>query len=141
MPRFVVLQHDWPQLHWDLMLENGANLRTWRLAEAPRPGNSIALVRLPPHRSIHLDYEGPVSGNRGTVRRVLSGSYHPVPSPANEAWFEFELGQERWLGQISGPAADPEGGPDPEPPGQLIWRMAWRPAGDSPTVPPLDRFG
>ena len=140
MPRFVVLQHDWPHLHWDLMLENGANLRTWRLSEPPNPGPPIALALLPPHRSMYLDYEGPVSGNRGAVRRVLSGTYETVPSPVGEAWFEFDTGKERWLGRISGPAADPEGGgPGPDPPGQLIWRVAADPSGGSPPEEPLDR--
>lgn len=139
MPRFVVLQHDWPQLHWDLMLENGASLRTWRLSEAPHPRHPIALVRLPPHRSIYLDYEGPVSGDRGTVRRVLAGTYRPVPAPPGEAWFEFDLGKERWHGQIRGPAAEPEGEPGREPPGQLIWRHSSEPEGDSPAVASLGR--
>ncbi|MFN7765862.1 MAG: HAD family hydrolase [Planctomycetaceae bacterium] len=133
MPRFVVLQHDWPQLHWDLMLENGASLRTWRLAEVPCSGHPIALVRLPPHRSIYLDYEGPVSGNRGTVKRVLGGTYQPVPAPPGEAWFEFDLGGERWLGQITGPAADQEEGLVPEPPGHLVWRRAAGPSDCSPS--------
>jgi hypothetical protein len=127
MPRFVVLQHDWPRLHWDLMLENGANLRTWRLSEVPHPRHPIALVRLPPHRSIYLDYEGPVSGNRGTVKRVLWGTYQPVPAPPGTAAFEFDLGGERWHGQITGPAAAPEHAsesvpPSPEPPGHLVWQ-------------------
>jgi len=139
MPRFVVLQHDWPQLHWDLMLENGANLRTWRLSEVPHSGHPIPLVRLPPHRSIYLDYEGPVSGNRGSVKRVLEGSCQPLPAPAGEAWFEFDVGGERWLGQITGPAADPEGGVVPEPPGQLVWSRAREPSDCSPAEGSLDR--
>ena len=26
MPRFVILEHDHPEVHWDLMLEAGASL-------------------------------------------------------------------------------------------------------------------
>ena len=142
MPRFVVLQHDWPQLHWDLMLENGANLRTWRLSQAPHPRHPISLVSLPPHRSVYLDYEGPVSGNRGSVLRVLGGTYQAIPAPLGEAWFEFDLGGERWWGQISGPAAAEEGGLGSEPPGQLVWRLVGprsaRPADCSPADAPRD---
>ena len=35
MPRFVILEHDHPVVHWDLMLEAGEALRTWRLAAPP----------------------------------------------------------------------------------------------------------
>lgn len=84
MPRFVILTHDHPFRHWDLMLEEGPGLRTWRLTEAPQPGRAIAAERLPDHRCEYLDYEGPVSGGRGTVRRVDHGTYDvPVPSCPN----------------------------------------------------------
>lgn len=76
MPRFVILEHDHPELHWDLMLESGAVLRTWRLAVPPRAsGERIAAIALPDHRLAYLDYEGPVSGNRGTVTRWDAGCY------------------------------------------------------------------
>jgi hypothetical protein len=75
MPRFVILEHDYPELHWDLMLEAGARLRTWRLAEAPRGDAAIPALALADHRVMYLDYEGPVSGGRGTVRRWESGTF------------------------------------------------------------------
>jgi hypothetical protein len=80
--RFVVLTHDHPVLHWDLMLERGEALRTWRLAQAPAPGVAIAAEALPDHRRKYLDYEGPVSGDRGTVVRWDAGTYaefHETP--------------------------------------------------------------
>ena len=47
MPRFVILEHDHPQLHWDFMLEVGEVLWTWRLATAPRGGpETIAAERI-----------------------------------------------------------------------------------------------
>jgi len=122
MPRFVVLQHDWPDLHWDLLLENGANLRTWRLAEFPHPRHPIPLVALPPHRSIYLDYEGPVSGNRGSVVRVLSGTYRILHDSSIESCFEFHLGGETWTGTVTGEAAAPSRSSRPEPPGLLHWQ-------------------
>jgi hypothetical protein len=76
MPRFVILEHDHPELHWDLMLEAGAALRTWRLARPPQaPGEAIDATALPDHRPHYLDYEGPVSGGRGTVKRWDAGWY------------------------------------------------------------------
>jgi hypothetical protein len=75
VPRFVILEHDHPQLHWDLMLEFGEALRTWRLAEPPEPGRTVAAEAIGDHRRLYLDYEGPVSGNRGQVRRWDSGTY------------------------------------------------------------------
>jgi hypothetical protein len=69
MPRFVILEHDHPELHWDFMLEAGAVLRTWRLAAPPALGQVVAAAASFDHRLLYLDYEGPVSGGRGTVRR------------------------------------------------------------------------
>jgi hypothetical protein len=75
MPRYVILEHDHPVLHWDLMLETGATLRTWRLALPPAPAVEIGALALGDHRRAYLDYEGPVGGGRGSVRRWDHGSY------------------------------------------------------------------
>ena len=73
--RFAILTHDHPFLHWDLLLEEGDSLRTWRLHEAPSVPAEIAAEALPPHRPLYLDYEGPVSGNRGHVTQWDRGIY------------------------------------------------------------------
>jgi hypothetical protein len=76
MPRFVILEHDHPRLHWDLMLEVGAALRTWRLVKQPgKSGENIEAEPLGEHRLAYLDYEGPVSGGRGQVTRWDGGAY------------------------------------------------------------------
>jgi hypothetical protein len=75
MPHYVILEHDHPYLHWDFMLEAGEVLRAWRLAEPPEPGKTVAARLIGDHRLMYLDYEGPVSGNRGQVRRWDSGNY------------------------------------------------------------------
>jgi hypothetical protein len=75
VPRYVVLEHDHPVLHWDFMIETGDVLRTWRLALPPKPGPTIAALSLGEHRRAYLDYEGPVTGNRGTVVRWDAGTY------------------------------------------------------------------
>jgi hypothetical protein len=80
MPRFVVLRHVTPPghdrpTHGDFMLECGGALRTWALAEPPSPGRTIAAEELPDHRLAYLDYEGEVSGGRGSVTRWDAGTY------------------------------------------------------------------
>ena len=80
MPRYVVLEHrDAPRSagrpHWDLMLEFGPQLRTWALDEPPQATKTIAAEALPAHRLDYLDYEGPISGGRGSVSRYCTGKY------------------------------------------------------------------
>lgn len=73
MPRFVVLAHDWPEPHFDLLLEGDEACRTWRLAAEPK--GEVAAERIADHRMSYLDYEGPVSDERGTVKRWDGGTY------------------------------------------------------------------
>lgn len=74
--RFVVLTHsDSRGVHWDLMFEEAGALRTWSLAEEPRLGSSCPARQLADHRKEYLDYEGPVSGDRGTVAAFDRGEY------------------------------------------------------------------
>ena len=75
MPRFVILEHDHPLLHWDLMLESGPALRTWRLAAPLKSGEAIAATAVFDHRLQYLDYEGPISGGRGSVVRWERGIF------------------------------------------------------------------
>lgn len=75
MPRFVILTHDHPHFHWDFMLEWGDRLRTWRLEKEPALNVPIMAESLPDHRLAYLDYEGPVSGNRGEVKRWDAGEF------------------------------------------------------------------
>ena len=83
-PRFALLAHahpvrGYPVSHLDLLLEDPAlpgerRCRTWRLRVDPRFAPSVDAEPLPPHRAHYLDYEGPVSGDRGTVERLDGGS-------------------------------------------------------------------
>jgi len=83
MPRFVILEHDHPHLHWDLMLEAGNALRTWRLATPPQAGRVLPVEPIGDHRLAYLDYDGPVSGNRGSVRRWDWGTFEQVQESAH----------------------------------------------------------
>jgi DNA polymerase Ligase (LigD) len=75
MPRFAVVEHDHPTTHWDLFLEDGPELRTWRLYGLPGPNELVRAAPVGPHRLVYLDYEGPVSGGRGNVRRFDAGTF------------------------------------------------------------------
>jgi len=80
MPRFVILRHECPPgsprpTHWDFMLQCGEVLRTWALPVEPTAGATMTAAALPDHRLDYLDYEGPLTHDRGTVARVDAGSY------------------------------------------------------------------
>ncbi len=88
MPRYVILLHEMPPggerpTHWDLMLELGGSLRTWALAAEPALETTCDAQQLADHRLAYLDYEGPVSGDRGSVTRWDAGRYH-VESESDE---------------------------------------------------------
>ena len=95
--RFVILEHDHPHPHWDLMLDVGDVLRTWRLPSAPSAGDMIA-ERIVDHRRAYLDYEGPISGNRGTVKRWDQGTYSAHESAVD--LFDIELMGENLRGRV-----------------------------------------
>ena len=77
MPRFVVLEHDYPDVHWDLMLESGEKLEAWSLPPHTLPLGAFRCLakRLPDHRSRYLDYEGEISDGRGSVQRIDAGIF------------------------------------------------------------------
>ncbi|HEV3162430.1 MAG TPA: DNA polymerase ligase N-terminal domain-containing protein [Isosphaeraceae bacterium] len=75
MPRFVILEHQWKGVHWDLMLEVSGGLRTWAIDLPITPDTDLPARFLADHRLAYLDYEGPISGGRGTVRRWDRGEY------------------------------------------------------------------
>lgn len=78
-PRFVLLEHTWNGVHWDFMLEREGVLKTWALDVLPNLDDAETDARaLPDHRAAYLDYEGPISGDRGSVRRLDGGSYQTV---------------------------------------------------------------
>ena len=75
--RFVILHHRLDDgEHWDLMLEHGDVLLTWQLLREPVDASSLPIParRIADHRKAYLDYEGPVSGDRGTVQRIDRGT-------------------------------------------------------------------
>ncbi|MCH9003553.1 MAG: hypothetical protein IIC02_13355 [Planctomycetes bacterium] len=74
--RFVILHHVVAGgEHWDLMLEHGGVLLTWQLAREPIDAASLPIPakRIADHRTAYLEYEGPISRDRGQVVRVDHG--------------------------------------------------------------------
>jgi hypothetical protein len=74
--RYVVLRHEQiPQPHYDLMFENPprTELVSARIADWPIQTDT-RVERVPSHRVLYLDYEGPIAGERGSVRRVAQGT-------------------------------------------------------------------
>ncbi|HEY3966148.1 MAG TPA: DNA polymerase ligase N-terminal domain-containing protein [Planctomycetaceae bacterium] len=119
MPRFVVLTHDHRFLHWDFMLEKEAGLRTWRLPHAPGGMGVMTAEPLAEHRLVYLDYEGPVSGDRGTVHAFDRGEYIVVEESGDS--FVVQLSGAKLMGQASIRRQSATGG----------WTFEFRPGRDS----------
>ncbi|MEM9346364.1 MAG: hypothetical protein AAGB26_07090 [Planctomycetota bacterium] len=73
------VHHDW--LIEDPRLPNphAPDAKLWTARVTPPPQHWPKLKRfdftvIPPHRRIYLDYQGPVSGNRGDVKRLAKGT-------------------------------------------------------------------
>lgn len=75
MPRFALLTHDHPFLHWDLLLEDGDFCLTWRLLQSPDRAGLLSAEKRPNHRPLYLDYEGVVSEDRGRVSQWDAGTF------------------------------------------------------------------
>ncbi len=90
---FVLLKHDLPEgstigSHWDLMIQDGDHLATWRLESDLFQTHEQSAERLDSHRLDYLTYEGPISGNRGSVRQVDQGEFRI------QLWSENEISGE-----------------------------------------------
>src|SRR5262245_29754294 len=76
MPRYTISQHtNGPEAdHLDLFLQVDGALKSWRIErtifDAPQ-----AATRTEDHRESYLDFEGPVSKNRGQVKIWDTGDY------------------------------------------------------------------
>jgi hypothetical protein len=119
MPRFAILEHDYPACHWDFLLEEGDVLLTWRLSAPPDSGAVLDALQMLDHRRLYLDYEGPVSGDRGSVTRWDGGTFEWEVSEVDRialrlrgarlrGVFHLErLHGEGWRGEFRVDAAEP----------------------------------
>ncbi len=93
--RFVLLKHSVPETfrqatgrgdHFDLMLESSPEsaLWTWAMDKNVFDGDGgfsrCQADRLPDHRRIYLNFEGAVSGGRGSVKQIGSGTFSVLES-------------------------------------------------------------
>ena len=104
MSRFVVLIHDHPFVHWDLLVEAGESARTWRLLESPArwlsdPAIEVAAESIAAHRLRYLDYEGPVSRERGQVARWDHGQAEWLSE--SETSIRLRLNGEQLVGELT----------------------------------------
>jgi hypothetical protein len=77
--------------HYDWMFEYQGQLLTWasqQFLPADRSG-TVTAARLADHRLAYLDYEGPISGDRGAVRRVETGQHRLLCSAPGR--YEFTV--------------------------------------------------
>jgi len=103
MSRFAILQHRGttsykPGVHWDLLFDQGETLQAWELPLDPFREYSQSAHSLSPHRRHYLDYEGPLSDDRGTVTRVEAGEF--VLIAESDARLEYEIAGQRLRGRI-----------------------------------------
>lgn len=99
--RYVILHHEiGGGEHWDLMLERGDVLLTWQLLREPvSPADlPIPAHRIQDHRKAYLEYEGPLTGDRGIVKRVDHGAVTFVVF--TESRIEMDLCGERLSGRF-----------------------------------------
>lgn len=108
--RYAILHHRDPAgEHWDLMIEQDTALATWKLEADPTVGDALPVrgVRIQDHRKRYLDYEGPISGDRGHVIRVDRGRCNPSVCEPDE--WRLELRDGRLAGRFRLVRTDPEG--------------------------------
>ena len=105
----VLLRHSLPDgsHHFDWMLarDDSGSLLTFRLDEDISLGcQRFSGPRLPEHRRRYLEYEGPVSGDRGRVDRVARGDCEILLEGHEEVLVRVALGS--LSGEIRGEAVE-----------------------------------
>jgi len=99
MARYVVLKHETSEgTHYDFMLEMGGALKTWSLPQSPRPALEMSAKALGDHRLVYLEYEGPISGDRGSVSRWDRGTYEVELQ--SESKLTVQLTGEKLIGRV-----------------------------------------
>ncbi len=80
--RWVLLEHiahpeDQKGFHFDLLIEDKDNCRTWRLHDFPvLDGPALSVFSIAPHKLYWLERRvGLVSGGRGWVYRLIGGQF------------------------------------------------------------------
>lgn len=90
--RYVIQQHTLEKdTHWDLMLEQGEFLKTWRLDIPPETilHHPAKATQIPDHPLRFLTYQGPVNNGKGMVKIADQGTYKPESETADK--FEIAM--------------------------------------------------
>lgn len=96
-----MLRHeDREGVHYDLMIDTGESLTTWKCPKPPESARDSPLDcrRIGDHRRLYLDYEGPISGDRGEVRRHDRGRC--VISESSMDCWKVEFFGQRMMGKF-----------------------------------------
>ncbi len=80
--KFVLLRHELDEdqparSHWDLMIESGSMLWTWRLERLPHDNDQVLAEAIADHRPVYLEFEGTLSDRRGHIQRIDAGEFRP----------------------------------------------------------------
>jgi len=84
--RFVIQEHmTGGDVHWDLMLELGDTLQTYRLDNAPSEvlHHAVNATKIFDHPLKFLTYGGSVNKGRGSVRIIEAGTYQLIHQEHN----------------------------------------------------------
>ena len=90
--QFVIHRHTTASgIHWDLMLEAGGVLWTWRLSVPPDQIGTTPVYaeQIADHSHRFLTYEGPVQKNTGQVQRADAGEYLLLDRSVQTLLFEL----------------------------------------------------
>ena len=90
--KFVIQRHvRGNDIHWDLMLETGDVLETYRLAVPPEKitAEPVEAVKIFDHPLKFLTYEGSVNKGKGTVEIADAGIYQILNKTGNRVDLQF----------------------------------------------------
>ena len=93
MNRFVIHKHtQGNEIHWDLMIEWGEKLKTWRLKNPPEKLVTEKTKTTPifDHDKKFLTYQGPVNNGKGTVEIIDEGICKIESTSEKETKITFE---------------------------------------------------
>jgi hypothetical protein len=91
--RFAIHKHTLSEkTHWDLMIEQGDKLKTWRLENPPEKLATQKTKATPifDHDKKFLTYQGPVNNGKGNVEIVDEGSCTIQSTIKNELQINFD---------------------------------------------------
>ena len=91
--KYVIQRHEKQNepTHWDLMLENGTVLETYRVSLPPEDWGAkpVEAVRIFDHPLKFLNYEGSVNKGKGTVEIADCGTYRLIEKNETQQQISF----------------------------------------------------